>query len=190
GEFSGADIYHTVICDALLATQVSVVCIWAVLGTNRVLWVPVLIAVFVAGLAGAVCQDSSETFISRWHLYVSLYGLEAALLVFALWVFRDLYWRRHVETRRWRFSLGQLLLVMTTAAVMTTTMRTGPFADESKWANVGFAVCVVVLSLVSAVVWSFTWHWLLRLAATLAAAIVVGLACCTISDFGTPAFLV
>jgi hypothetical protein len=189
--FAEGNIYRTIVCDALLAGQVSVVCIWAVLGTNKLLWMPALSAVVAAAFVAAVFQDSSESFLSTCRLYLSLYGFEAALLLTGLWLFRGSpYWRRRTESSSgWRFSLAHILLVMTAVAVLASMMRTGPFADESKWTNIGFACSVAIMALMSTIVWSLAWHWLLRLAATLGTALVLGCGLAFFTDFGDSAFV-
>jgi hypothetical protein len=188
----GADFYRIVICDALLASQISIVCIWAALGTDKILWLPVLCAVFTATLVSALFTDPSDTFVSACRLYLSLYGFEAALLLAALWLFRgSRYWRRRAASPMgWQFSLAHLLLMMTTVAVLATVMRTGPFADESKWVNIGFACSVVFMALVSVVVWSRATHWILRLAATLGTALILGAVFSFAIDSEAPSFYV
>jgi hypothetical protein len=173
--YVGGDFLGAVICDALLASQLSVVCVWAALGTNRLLWVPV-VAALLAGVVTAVLFDSpSETFASSFHMYLSVYGLEAATLLAGLWIIRGThYWRQRTDRSAWQFSVANLLLVMTAAAVLATTLRTGPFTDEEKWTNLGFALSVIGMSLASTIWWSLSWHWLLRFAATLGTALALG----------------
>jgi hypothetical protein len=151
---------------------------------------PALSAVIAAAFVATMFEESSESFASTCRLYLSLYGFEAALLLPGLWLFRGSpYWRRRTgSTSGWRFSLAHILLVMTAVAVLASMMRTGPFADESKWTNIGFACSVVMMALVSTIVWSLAWHWLLRLAATLGTALVLGSALAFFTDFGDSAF--
>ncbi len=169
------DDFHPAICDALIASQLGIVCIWAVLGTSRLLWSPVLSALLAAVIVASLCEASTDGFLSACRMFFSLYGLETACLLTGLWFMRGLhYWRQRTGGTGWRFSVAQLLLVMTAAAVLATTLRTGPFADEGKWSNIAFALSVVAMSLASAVFWSFASHWLLRFATTLGVALVLG----------------
>jgi hypothetical protein len=184
------DIYLRVVCDALLASQMSVICIWATLAFKKALWLPALVAALTAAFVAVMFRDSSETLWNAWRLYLSLYGLEAALLLAALWLLRgsDFWQRRTGAKSGWRFSLANLLVVMTIVAVLISMLRTGPFADESKWLNIGFACSVVAMACTSAVVWSFPWHWFLRFATTLVIALVLGELVNVFAQFGSSAF--
>jgi hypothetical protein len=189
--YLGPDIVRTVICDALLASQISVICIWAVLSTARLQWLPAIAAVLAATFVASLFDDTTGSFFTGCRLYLNLYGFEAALLLIFLWLFRGSYaWRQRTGATVWRFSLSQLLLVMTATAVLATAMRSGPFAEESKWMNIGFAFSVVILSLASAIIWSFTWHWALRFASTLGTALVLGSIFAFFADFGAAGFYI
>jgi hypothetical protein len=185
-----ADIFIRVVCDALITSQMSIICIWAALAFRKVLWLPVLVAALTAAFIAVVFRDSSQTLWDAWRLYLSMYGLEAALLLAALWLLRgSSFWQRRTGVAgRWRFSLANLLVVMAIVAVLMSVLRTGPFADESKWLNIGFACSVVAMAGTTAVVWSFPWHWFLRFATTTGIALVLGVAVNLFSQFGSSAF--
>jgi hypothetical protein len=190
-EYLGPELVRTIICDALLSSQVSIVCIWAVLSTNRMLWLPAIAAALAATVTASLFDDATGSFATGCRLYLNQYGFEAALLLIFLWLFRgSRFWRRRTGATVWRFSLAQLLLVMTAAAVLSTTMRSGPFAEESRWTNIGFEFSVVVMAFVSAILWCFTWHWLLRFAATLGAALVFGATFAYFAEFGAAGYCI
>src|SRR3954469_7179703 len=108
-------LYYTVICDALLASQLSIICIWSALHVEKILWLPMLAAVLAATTIAALSQGSFETLIATFQMYGSYYGLEAGLLLAGLWLFRgSKYWRtRSGAGRAWQFSLAHLFLLMT-----------------------------------------------------------------------------
>ncbi len=168
----------------------SVICIWAALAFNKVLWLPSLVAALTAAFVAVMFRDSSETLLDAWRLYPSLYGLEAALLLAALWLLRgSRFWQRRTGVKRgWQFSLANVLVVMTIVAVLISMLRSGPFADESKWSSIGFACSVVVMACTSVVVWSFRGHWFLRFAATLGIALALGEVLNLSTQFGSSAF--
>jgi hypothetical protein len=190
--FASIEVYFPVICDALLASQLSVICIWAALNFEKILWLPVLVGVIAATFVATLIEIAPEPITNSIRTFGALYGLEAGLQLIGLWLLRSSkYWRRRCDKTQFRqFSLAQLLLLMTAIAILATMMRSGPFADESKWLSFGIACSVVVMGLASATIWSLSSRWFFRFAATLGIAIVLAELLSLLPSFGSPAFSV
>jgi hypothetical protein len=182
-------IYARIAFDAILVSQLSLVCIWAVLNSDKLLWGPVLVAILGASFIGAVFGQMADRFVDAFRLYFSVYAVEASMLFVALWGIRGTrFWRRRTGSRHEiRYSVAQLLSAMTIMAVLLATTRNNPiYGSDDVWFNVGFECSIVLMATASVLIWCSASHWLLRLAATFALAIVLGLAFWLIHDFGTP----
>jgi hypothetical protein len=67
------------------------------------------------------------------------------------------------------------LIITTVLAVLVASMRSSPIFDEDMYFSTLFWIGgIVALAIGAVVVWSPSWHWLLRLASVLALAIVLG----------------
>ncbi len=190
--FWSAGIYLKVMFDALLVSQLSVVCIWAALSTRKFLRLPAFVAAVAATLIASILRDSPTRFTDACRLYFAMYGLEAVLLLVGLWFLRGTkYWcRRTGVPFGLQFSLAHLLVAMTVVAVLATAMRGKEFYGDSKWINLGFAFSVVVMAVASVFFWSQAWHWILRFAATVGTAIFLGAAFGYAANFGPPSVYV
>lgn len=180
-----APLYAKLAFNALIVSQLSVVCIWSAVNSNKILLVPALVAAVAAAFFSAVFSDDPVNFLDEFKLNLSVCGLQAALLLAALWFFRGTnYWRRRTGVAHdLQYSLAQLLIAMTVAAVLAVTMRDSPFYGDAKWLNLGLSCSVVAFSVWSLFVWSLSRHWLLRLAAVLAFAVLLGVAFWLTADY-------
>lgn len=185
-------VYFVVAFDALLVGQLCVVCIWATLGTQRVVWLPILIAPFVPTYFRTMLSGLGNHFSDSYWIYFPLYGLATAALVMALWILRGTsFWRRRTGVAHtYQYSLAHLLVVMTVVAILAATMRANPTFGDAKWLNGAFTGCIVLLAVCAVLIWSQPWHWLRRLAATLGVALLLGTAIWLLASFGPPSLLV
>lgn len=171
-----APFYLQMAYDALIASQLSVICIWAVLSSKKIKWLPALLAPVVAALVATTFSDDPVNFTDEFKLCLSIYGLAAAMLVVMLWFFRDTnYWRRRTGIEiRWRYSVAQLLVAMTVVACLAVAMRGGPFHGDTAALNILFVSSIAILAMWSVIVWSSSLHWFIRLGAVLGLALLIG----------------
>jgi hypothetical protein len=170
--------YAHLTADALIVSQLCIICIWAALSSKKIIWLSAILAAIVAAFTATVVIDPEREPFNAWKLYLAYYGLVSALLVSALWLFRgSKYWRRRTGVAySLQYSLAQLLIAMTVAAVLMTIVRSGPFQGNDQWVNIGLVVSIVALAAASAVIWSLSYHWLLQFAATIGVGIAVSIA--------------
>jgi hypothetical protein len=165
---------------AFVLGQLSVVCIWSVIAMKKSAWLrasPVL-AVILAALAGAILSDSRGRPVDTLVDNLSFFGSYAAILIVALWLLRRTpYWRRTTgDELAWQYSLGQLLIAMTIVSVLAAALQRSSLLGEDRAINIAFTSYCVALAIASVFIWSQSWHSVLRLAATLATAILLNLA--------------
>jgi hypothetical protein len=174
GHFDNYSGFASVSLHAMIQSQLSIVCIWTAVTERKNLSTLILpfAAALVAALVTATAMSATRyepplTFDSFFVAYLAFFGLHAALLVAALWVFRrTAFWRkRSGVVSTWQYSLGHLLFVMTIIALLALTFRQSPLVGEGGWVNIIFVVSSVLLTVASVFLWSLSWHWLLRLAA-------------------------
>jgi hypothetical protein len=171
-------LYATVACDALFSSQLSVICIWSALCLTKNFWTRIapLLAVVIASLAIGLFGVPPLT------VGLPYYGLHAALLLAALWLFeRTTLWRgRSGASTEWQYSLAHLLVAMTVVAVLVPAMRNSEAFYEDRfgvvWKDIAFICGSVALAVVSVISWSLTRHWLIRLAGVLGFAVLLGAA--------------
>lgn len=161
--------------DALIVSQLSVLCIWAFLSSKTIRWLPILIGPIAAALIATVFSDYPANLAIPFKLYLSMYGLVVAVLAVALWIFRSTrYWRRRTGVEReWRYSVAQLLVAMTAVAVLIVAMRNGPFYGDEAVLSILFVSGSAVLAIWSVIVWSSSFHWFIRLAGVVGLALLV-----------------
>ena len=181
-----APFYLKMAYDALIVSQLSVVCIWAVLSSKKIRWVPALVAPVVAALVATTFSDDPVNSAEEFKQYLSIYGLAAAILVVILWIFRGTnYWRRRTGIEiRWRYSVAQLLVAMTVVACLAVAMRNGPFHGDIAALSILFVSSFAFLAMWSVIVWSSSLHRFIRLGAVLGVALMIGASFWLISDFG------
>ena len=171
---------HTwVAFDALTTALLSLATMWCALRPVKTIGsrVAPIGAVAVAALLVAGVIRDPVPFWSKFWAYLPGYGLQVALLLVAFWMLeRTKFWRlRYGVSRKWRFSLAQLLVVMTVVALWTTTLRRSPLFGSESWLSFAFVVANVGVAVVTVIAWSADVHWLLRLAAALGFACMLGM---------------
>jgi hypothetical protein len=160
--------------EALCVSQISLLCVWSMLGADRRMWAP-LIPIAAAAL---VVLAFGHFDALRWTDAAAEKGVHVAGLMALLWILRRTpWWQRGCAPsarEKWQFSLGKLLIVMTVVAVLIVFLR---HADETRaiW-NVILGPVVygsILLPVIAVVVWRSMPRALLRLAATLLAAAAI-----------------
>ncbi|HEY2894348.1 MAG TPA: hypothetical protein VGJ16_09050, partial [Pirellulales bacterium] len=119
--------------EALMLCQISVVCIWTGLTSERSKWVRVspLLAVVVASLVWGMFSEShfvgkvGEGRSQRICVELVNQGLPAALLLAMLWPLkRTAFWkRRYDSSAAWQVSIADLMFVTSVVAVLGALMR-------------------------------------------------------------------
>ncbi len=172
---------------ALIFSQLSVACIWSALHGATISWkliVP-LLAVVCAALSTATFSNDPTSFSEKFIVFSGYYGLCAAVLLGALWLLqRTTFWRRRSGGAQvWQFSLTHLLIVTTVVALLAAASRhtSGQFIVES--------LIPVALAIVAVVIWSLSWHWILRLAAVLGFAMLSAAVYWPITDLNQTFFV-
>jgi hypothetical protein len=161
--------YADVAFFALLAGQLSVVCIWAALRRDSSLWTHA--APVLAAVAAAVAFKHT-----RFLDFAAYFGMQSATVVIAMWIFRrSRYWQQRsgIETV-WQFSISQLLMVMTVVALLMVGFQISSLwndGGDDAASFFGYVGCSTVLAVAAVYTWSKPVHWLLRLAAVLAVAL-------------------
>lgn len=180
-------LYAKLAVDALIVSQLCAICIWATLSSSKVVWVPIIVATFVAALAASVFERADIGLSDNLKVFLSYYGLVATLLLSVLWLFRATkYWRRRCGVdHSWQYSLAQLLIAMTVAAVLMSLVRSGPFEGNDGVVNLVLIASIVAVAAGCVVIWSSSQHALLRFAGTLGWAILVSIAFGVVT-YGSP----
>jgi hypothetical protein len=166
---------------ALFCGQLSAICIWSVFSLRSGYWrflVPFAMAFAGALWAGWVSYDRVGLTAEAYAVaHAGLWATHAALLMGLLWVLRQLSITSGLSFKnsasRWQFSIGQLLVLMTTVAILIVILRKAELIHEV-WVwiavllanNVGIAIAVALIH-------TTDWHWLVR--ATVAAGVAIAL---------------
>ncbi len=173
---AGPESRASFLYDALVSSQLALVCLWAVFTARHMFWAwsGTIAAVLIASQATArlIGLSFSEA--------CGIYGSYAAMLAAVLWILkRTAAWRRLTGTNAaaWQYSMGHLLAAMTLIAVLIATLRgsellTGA-ADLWKFLTV-LTVADVALTVATIVLWASQRPLLLRLARALAVAGAIG----------------
>jgi hypothetical protein len=183
GYWMAADRYSTANLDvvffALIMSQLSIVCIWSATKPAKTVASQIFpfATIAVASLLGA-WLDTPSRFLNSLLENLIAFGIQAALLVAALWVLqRTRFWQRRTGIRRpWRYSLAHLLVIMTVVALLAGLFRASSILSREPWSLVAIVVASVLLAVVSVFFWSLSWHGLLRIAAVIGSAMMIGLA--------------
>lgn len=168
--------YAVVALHAILLSQVSALCIWSFAYGPANLWArlaPFLAAVLAAACIATTFEEPGQL-VRRFVSQTAIFALHTTLLLIALWIFvRTRYWQRRTSgTARWQFSVIHLIIAMTVVAALSVLLRHSElFATTEAGINAMFVVSSVAIAVVCLFVWSLPWHWILRLSATLAAAV-------------------
>lgn len=172
-----ADTYRAAadtLFEALSVSQISLFCIWAMLGSPRRIWAPLV--PFAA--AAAVVASIEPLNLFRWTDAAAEKGIHVAALMTLLWILkRTVWWNRSISPaarEKWQFSLGQLVVVMTVVAVLMAFLR---HADETReiWNEIlgSFVYGYILLPVAAVLIWRWVPSALLRLVLTIVIAFVV-----------------
>ena len=166
--------------DAMVTAQLSIVCIWCVLGTDRTwaAWIAAIAAVSGVSIVNARILELSLAEAA------GIYGSYFVLLGVVLWALkRTRFWRQLVGTEgsaTWQYSLSHLLIAMTVLALLIGALRGSSLLLDSADSWKSFVVLTigdVLLATSTLVVWLWTsWRpqWWPRLAAVLVPAMAIG----------------
>jgi len=164
---------HEIAIFAILSSQVSLVCIWFALRSARWIWtVAFVIAAVVA--AAALFIRGAENF---W-MVLAYFSLQAFVLLAFLWFFkRTAFWARRSGNRvKFEFSIAHLLLATTAVAITVTVLKASGLFEFDAMRIIALLMGNILATVASATIWSLSWHWFFRLAATFAASILLGTA--------------
>jgi hypothetical protein len=166
--------YGTIVYFAMLVSQLSVVCIWSVLRLTSTTWTLVVsvAAVIACSMAFGLIEDAS----TKIKDIMPYFGLHAALLLGALWVLRrSAFWRRRsgIQTE-WRFSIAQLLVLMTVIGILIPAMGQSTVFHQGRILTALLLAASITIAVASVIIWSCDIHWLLRLAGVLGVAMGLG----------------
>lgn len=180
--------YGFVTFDALMLSQISVVCIWSGLSVAKSIWTRIspFLAVIVASLAWGMLGFEHfagtiglQEWMERTSAALVHQGLHAAPLLAMLWLFkRTAYWKlKSDSSAEWQFSVADLLIVMTIVAVLGAGIRYTEVFGILDWTSVGFIGSSAILALASVFIWSLWWTPLfLRLCGVIGVAIFLAAA--------------
>jgi hypothetical protein len=163
---------HELTFFALLSAQLSLVCIWLSFHSIRLPWATSII------VAALVAAAALMTRVDNFWVMLAYFSLQVVVLLVIFWfVKRTEYWaRRSGNAVKLRFSMAHLLLATTAVAIMVTVLRLSGLFEFEAALVVALSSGAVLVAVVSVLVWSLSWHWVLRLAATFAFAMLLGLA--------------
>jgi hypothetical protein len=173
---AGPESRASFLYDALVSSQLALVCLWAVFTARQLLWA-------WCGTIAAVSMASQVTarlIGLSFSESCGIYGGYAAMLAAVLWILkRTTAWRRLTGTNAtaWQYSMGHLLAAMTLIAVLVATLQgsellTGA-ADLWKFLT-ALTVGDVALAVATTVLWASQRPLLLRLARACAVAGAIG----------------
>jgi hypothetical protein len=179
------DPYGFVVFEALMLSQISVVCIWAGLRAEKSMWTRIspLLAIIYATLIWGMFSEAiwigkvGEEWSVRMSLGLVNQGLHAALLLAMLWLLkRTALWKRRCDwANEWQFSIADLLVVITVVAVLGAAMRFAKVYDDLDWLGWGEIVLMggpALLAMSGVLIWSLWWpHWVLRASGVIGVAI-------------------
>ncbi len=102
---------------------------------------------------------------------VTLNAVYVTALLFSLWLYKSVLALRNRLRKTTQFSMKDLLMLMTLTAVLAALLGEAKMLQQS-WAFTFFFILNgVTVAIASLVFGSRAWHWIWRLAATLAVAI-------------------
>lgn len=173
---AGPESRASFLYDALVSSQLALVCLWAVFTARQVLWAwcGTIAAVLMAS------QVTARLIGLSFSEACGIYGGYAAMLAAVLWILkRTSVWRRltGANAAAWQYSMGHLLAAMTLIAILVATLRgsellTGA-ADLWKFLTV-LTVGDVALAVATTILWASQRPLLLRLARACAVAGAIG----------------
>jgi hypothetical protein len=173
--------------DALVAGQLSALSIWASLRRCKNFWTRVAPVAAVLVAAAVVGLFGKPPFVD----VLPYYGLQVAAIMAIVWMLdRTSFWQwRTGSSAKWQYSVFELLVLMTVVAMLATTLRATDWFSGSRWINLAFICGSVSLAVAGTVVWTMSWHWLLRASGTVAFALLLGVAFMVTMEPFLPQFL-
>ena len=162
--------------------QLSVLCAWAVLYGERIgfRW----LAPFAAGaiVGGLLSSAERGYFVKNMITYTGLMWAQAALALPALWLLRPFRFVSGISHRtgqsRWQFGTRHLLALMTClAGLLGVVLRSQKLSDNAGEVVVVVVCNAVLLLAVVSIVAKTNLHIVLRLAASLGAALAIAIPC-------------
>jgi hypothetical protein len=167
---------------ALVCGQLNASCVWASFSPRSGYWrcfIPFAVAFTAALCAGWVSHDRIGLTSGEYAIaHAGIWATQAALVLGVLWILRksalqpDLAQKNRAS--RWRFSIAQLLVLMTTAAILVVILRKAELIHRV-WVwivfllvnNLAIAVAIVLIQTTG-------WRRLSRAAASAGVAIMLG----------------
>lgn len=168
--FGRSDKYELIVL-ALAFGQVSSLCIWLVFcprpAAHR--WL-IAGAVFSAAVFGIYRSEPAIGIVES----ATLVGFHAAAVFVAVWLQKIAAAHRGQFSTDAQFSIKSLFVLTTATAVLAALVRSSEIV-QAQWAfTVIFILSNVTLAVGCLLLWNRNWHSILRLAASLALAMVVG----------------
>jgi hypothetical protein len=168
--FGRSDKYELMVL-ALAFSQVSTLCIWLVFcprpAAHR--W-PIAGAVFAAAVAGIYRSESGIGIVES----ATLIGLHAAAVFMAVWLQKIAAAHGGQFSTDAQFSIKSLFVLTTATAVLAALVRSSEIVQAQWVFTVIFILSNVTVAVGSLLLWNRNWHSILRLAASLALAMVIG----------------
>jgi hypothetical protein len=156
---------------ALVFGQLSAVSIWIVFSSRRAIhrWLAAVVAIPLAALA--ILHAEPPLGYTEAAALVATHFM-ASLLV--LWLQRLIVAHQNRLAGSAQFSIRNLF-GLTTAIALAAALLGGSKLLQQAWlATTILILNNVLMGVVALILWNRNWHWLLRLAATLAAAVFAG----------------
>jgi hypothetical protein len=178
--------YAWALFDALTLSWLGLASMWSALRSEKTIWsriAPFAAVPTAALLVAAVVNDPASLWDRTW-INFAYYGLGVALLLTALWsIQRTRLWqRRYASARHWRFSTAELLIVMTTVAVLAVALRRTPMVVADGWLSLAVIASSVAVAVANVVVWSLPLHWLPQLSSAMSVAVLLGVILSLMTD--------
>lgn len=154
------------LCNALLTSQLSVICIWVAFGRTRRSWG--LSVLVVATLAATWTMASLlDRPSSAWD-WIAPFGTQTVSLTVLLWIIKRMKWwhrlRDSTTSAPWQFSVMQLLVLMTCAAVLAAAFQNSQVVRDVGWFVAVAAVIDSLLAVAAVLAWAQPWHMAIRIA--------------------------
>lgn len=159
--------------EALSVSQISLLCIWSILGRYRKIWVPLVPFAAAAAVVAAAGPLGSLEYADA----AAEKGFHIAGIMVLLWILkRTPWWYRGNPAAKesWQFSLSQLIVVMTFLGVFITFLNYRGDPPEL-WRDTlpPFIYGYVLLAVGAVLVWRWVPNAILRLFLTIVISIVV-----------------
>ena len=159
--------------EALSYSQISLVCIWSLLGTARRAWVAFVPFAATFAVAAVVVLLGSN---SLKHA-VTVLGIHVTGLLVVLWIIKRTRWWHRGSVRtvadKWQFSLGQLLVVMTVVALLIALLRDSELLQYKLDIEYSVIVGNILLPAAAVLVWRRVPHPMFRLSLVFILAAVI-----------------